>query len=99
MDERERSKIEREVASKALRRVRAKIGFRWHFAAFAVINVLLFVINMMFTPGLPWFVWPLGGWSIALAFHAFAVFQGSGASDDMLEAEIRREMERRGLNR
>ncbi len=99
MDERERSRIEREVRAKALSRVRAKLGFRWHFAAFAMVNVLLFVINQMFSPGFQWFLFPLGGWGIALAFHAFAVFQGSGATDDMLEAEIQRELERRGLQR
>jgi hypothetical protein len=97
MDERERKQIEREVRAKALSRMRAKLGFRWHFAAFAVINVLLFVICKTYTPSASWFVWPLAGWGIALAFHAFAVFQSAGGSDDMLEAEIQREMQRRGL--
>jgi hypothetical protein len=57
----------------------------------------VFAINMLFTPGLWWFLWPLAGWSIALGFHAFAVFQGAGSTDDMLQEEIRREMARRGL--
>jgi hypothetical protein len=97
MDERQRQQIEREVRAKALSRVRAKIGFRWHFAAFAAINIVLFVICKMYTPGLNWFLWPLAGWSLALAFHAFAVFQSTGASEDMLQAEIQREMAKRGL--
>jgi 2TM domain len=99
MDERQRQQLEREVRAKALSRVRAKIGFRWHFAAFALVNVALYAINRVYTPNTLWFVWPLGGWGVALAFHAFAVFQGSGASDDMLEAEIQRELARRGLSR
>jgi hypothetical protein len=97
MDERQRQQIEREVRAKALSRVRAKLGFRWHFAAFAVVNILLFVICKTYTPGANWFVWPLAGWGIALAFHAFAVFQSTGASEDMLQAEIQREMTKRGL--
>lgn len=97
MDQTERARIEREVRAKALSRMRAKVGFRWHLAAFAVVNAGLIAINQAFTPSLHWFVWPLAGWGVALAFHAFAVFQSTGASEDMLQAEIDREMTRRGL--
>jgi hypothetical protein len=97
MENEERARIEREVRAKALSRVRAKIGFRWHLAAFVVVNAVLIGINQAFTPGLHWFVWPLVGWGIALAFHAFAVFQSTGGSEDMLQAEIERELARRGL--
>ncbi len=97
MDDRQRQQIEREVRAKALSRMRAKVGFRWHFAAFAIINALLFALNQMFTPGLNWFIWPLVGWGIALGFHAFAVFQSTEGNEAMLEAEIQREMAKRGL--
>jgi hypothetical protein len=32
-----------------------------------------------------------------LLLHAFAVFQHRGLSDDMIEAEVRRELNRRGF--
>jgi hypothetical protein len=42
-------------------------------------------------------VWPLAGWGAALLMHAFATFQGRGLREDMIEAEVRRELARRGL--
>jgi hypothetical protein len=98
MDSTERSEIERQVRAKALSRVRAKLGFGWHLAAFVMINAALYALNQTYTPATVWFVWPLAAWGLALAFHAFAVFQGAGLSDDMLQAEIRRELARRGLS-
>jgi hypothetical protein len=98
MDSAERREIERQVRATALSRVRAKLGFGWHLAAFVLINAALYAINHSYTPNTLWFVWPLAGWGLALAFHGFAVFQGAGLSDDMLQAEIRRELARRGLS-
>jgi hypothetical protein len=97
MDQAERARIEREVRAKARSRVRAKLGFAWHFAVFVLINLGLYVINQSYTPSTAWFLWPLGGWGLALAFHALAVFQGSGLSEALLEDEVRRELSRRGL--
>ena len=97
MEPAERARIEREVWARARSRVRAKLGFAWHFAVFVLINLGLYAINLSYTPHTLWFVWPLGGWGLALAFHALAVFQGSGLSEELLEAEVRRELSRRGL--
>ena len=93
----ERARIEREVRAKALRRVRAKVGFYWHFLCFALVNAALVAINLSYTPERLWFVWPLAGWGAALVLHAFAVFQGRGLTEDMVEAEVRRELARRGV--
>lgn len=97
MDERERKEIERQIRVKAVRRARAKVGFRWHLVAFVLVNALLGALNFAFSPAYLWIVWPFAGWGIALALHAFAVFQGAGVSEDMVEAEVRREMARRQL--
>ena len=95
MEDKERKDLERRIRAKAVGRARAKVGFRWHAMAFVLINVLLYAINMMFTPLLPWFMWPLAGWSIALAFHAFATFSGPAIDQDAIEAEVQRELSRR----
>ena len=97
MDERERKEIERQIRTTAVRRARAKVGFRWHLVSFVLVNVLLVALNFAFTPAYLWFVWPLSGWGIALALHAFATFQGGGVTEDMIEAEVRRELARRQL--
>ena len=39
------------------------------------INALLVIVNVLYTPEHYWFVYPLFGWGLALAFHAFQVFR------------------------
>ncbi|OHD26903.1 MAG: hypothetical protein A2086_10665 [Spirochaetes bacterium GWD1_27_9] len=47
-------------------------GFIPHSISFIFVNLLLYFINMATSPGHPWFLYLLGGWSIGLANH-FAV--------------------------
>jgi hypothetical protein len=93
----DRARIEREIRSKAIGRVRVKLGFYWHLLCFAMANTALVAIDLHYTPKTIWFVWPLAGWGAALLMHAFATFQGRGLREDMIEAEVRRELARRGL--
>lgn len=95
MDDRERTDLERRIRAKALSKARARVGLRWHGMVFVLVNALLFAINMMFTPMVPWFIWPLGGWGIALALHAFALASGPRVDEDAIEAEVQRELSRR----
>lgn len=99
MDAAERQKIEREVRAAALSKVRAKLGFAWHLGIFVAINLALFAINRAYSPNTTWFVWPLGAWTFGLVLHGAAVFQGTGVREAMLEAEIQRELAKRGLPR
>lgn len=93
----ERKRIEHSIREKAKSRVRKKLGFYWHFVVFAMANGAMIAINRAYSPDYNWFVWPLGAWGAALALHAFATFQGIGMSEDMIEAEVQRELARRGL--
>lgn len=43
--------------------------FRIHFITFIAVNIGLFLLNMMTSPGHPWFLYVLGGWTIGLASH------------------------------
>jgi uncharacterized integral membrane protein len=77
----------------ARRRANAKLGFYIHAAVFVVVNLVLFAINTQATHSYRWFVWPLGGWGIGLAFHGLAVFvlgAGSGLRERMVREERRR---------
>jgi hypothetical protein len=93
----ERSRIEQSIRQKAKSRVRKKLGFYWHLAVFVLANAAMIAINLQHSPNYNWFVWPLCGWGAALALHGFATFQGSGMSESMIEAEVQRELAKRGL--
>ncbi len=75
----------------AERRVAAKAGFRVHATVFAVVNLGLFIINLVTDRGNWWFAWPMFGWGIGLLAHGLSVYAGNPAGR---EAAIRREMER-----
>jgi hypothetical protein len=93
----ERRRIEQSIRTKAVSRVRKKLGLYWHAAVFAMANAAMIAINLAYSPNTLWFVWPLAGWGVALLLHAFATFQGGGMSEAMIEAEVQREMAKRGL--
>ena len=90
-------KLERGIVHKAKRRVRSKVGFMWHFAVFAMVNLTIISINFNYTPKTLWFIWPLAGWGVGLLLHGFATVLGAGASSDMVAREIEIEKQRRGL--
>jgi len=45
-------------------------GFVQHLTGYFAIMVALVAINLLTTPDLPWFVWPLVAWMAPLAVHA-----------------------------
>lgn len=72
MDQEEQERYER-----ARRRVKELKGFYTHAAVFVLVNIGLFVVNLL-TGGPWWFFWPLIGWGIGLGVHAFNVFGVGG---------------------
>ncbi len=83
---------------RAEKKVKARMGFFQHLAAYLIVNGLLFFI-WLFTDGLrhglrnPWFLWPIVGWGIALFFHFLNVFVfGSGAVEGYTRRAIEKEM-------
>ena len=61
----------------AKKRVEELRGFYVHLTVYVVVNLFLFALNMLTSPGSLWFYWPLLGWGIAVALHALRAF-GSG---------------------
>jgi hypothetical protein len=47
----------------------ARRGFIAHLIAYILVNIMLIVINAVYTPGVVWFFFPLIGWGIGLGFH------------------------------
>jgi hypothetical protein len=62
---------------RAQARVKELKGFYTHATAYVLVNIGLFVINLL-TGGGWWFYWPLLGWGIGLGVHAISVFGFSG---------------------
>jgi len=79
---------------KAKEKVAALKGFYVHISVFVIVNLGLFLINMMASPGHLWFFWPLMGWGVGLFIHALSVFGfGGGFGADWEERKIREIME------
>jgi hypothetical protein len=79
----------------ARKRVLQLKGFYSHLFSFVVVNAGLVVINLLFTPGYLWFLWPLLGWGVGLLSHAAGVFRPFRLfSRDWEERKIRGYMEK-----
>jgi hypothetical protein len=80
--------------TRAKKAVHARLGFNIHLTAYLVVNVLLLAINIVTSPTHLWFQWPLLGWGLGLAAHAFAAFGLPGLRGRMIENELARQAPR-----
>jgi len=65
-----------ELLERARKRVEEIKGFYVHLGVYLIVNAALFTIDMITSPGTLWFYWPLMGWGIGVAIHAFALLTG-----------------------
>ena len=72
---------EEEIYKEAKKIVEEKKGFRTHFIVYLCVNALLVVIWAVTGRGLPWFLFPLGGWGIGVLFHFLGVYVFSRETD------------------
>jgi hypothetical protein len=87
----EPTRSEDELRRRALERLKAKREFSAHLLAYVLVNAFLVVIWAVTDSGFFWPVFPILGWGIGLAFHAWDVY-GSEPSEE----KIRREMDKLG---
>ena len=59
---------------KAKERVAALRKFYIHLCVYVLVNLSLFLRNIIISPDSLWFYWPLLGWGIAIVLHALSVF-------------------------
>jgi hypothetical protein len=64
---------ESELYERAKKRVEEIKGFYIHLGVYMVVNLGLFAINMLASPDTLWFYWPLLGWGVGVAIHAFTM--------------------------
>ena len=74
----------------AIGRITDKRDFRNHALVYCAVNTLLVVIWAASGAGYFWPIWPIAGWGIALALHAWRTFGQKPIS----EADIVEEMHR-----
>lgn len=59
---------------KAKKRVEELKSFYTHLFIYIAVNIGLFLIDIITSPGALWFYWPLIGWGIGVAIHGLNVF-------------------------
>jgi uncharacterized membrane protein len=75
----------------AIRRLSARREFRLHLAIYILVNTMLIIIWAVSGAGYFWPIWPIGGWAIGLASHAFTVYFQRSVTEDDIHAEMRRQ--------
>jgi hypothetical protein len=76
-----------EVKQRVIQRRRRHLAS--HLSTYAIVNLFLFAINFLTSPGQWWFVFPLLGWGLGMIFHVRA-----GLSRDVSQRELARERKR-----
>lgn len=56
----------------ARRKVNYRMSVKIHTGCYVIVSALLFTINLLFTPMLWWFLFPVLGWTIGVAEHITA---------------------------
>ncbi len=69
--------------------------FREHFFAYITINTLLVAINFITAETVNWAIWPILGWGIGLAFHAWGSLNSGSESFQEEFANFRRKRRRK----
>jgi len=88
---------EKELEKRAREHVEAQKGFYVHLMTYVIVNLGLFGINWATRGhyGAWWFYWPLFGWGIGLATHAFNVFGVLALfTSDWEERQVKKLMDR-----
>lgn len=80
---------------RAAEKVDKKIGFYKHFISYVFVNLLLFIINFVCTPGNWWFYWVTIFWGIGVLFNFLKVFViGEKFGDEYRDKKIQEELDK-----
>jgi hypothetical protein len=69
---------EEEKYRRAKERVEEIKSFYVHVMVYIMVNIVLFIIDVVTSPGAWWFYWPLFGWGVAVFIHGFTIFGTKG---------------------
>ncbi|KPJ60275.1 MAG: histidine kinase [Latescibacteria bacterium DG_63] len=65
---------EKERYEQARKRVEEIKGFYVHLLVYVLVNLGLFLVNILRSPETIWFYWPLLGWGFGVVAHGISVF-------------------------
>jgi uncharacterized membrane protein len=80
----------------AIEQLKKKREFQAHLIAYATVNLFLIVIWFVTGADFFWPIFPLLGWGIGLAFHAWDVYSPERLSEEKIRAEMERIRRRTG---
>jgi hypothetical protein len=81
--------VDTDVRARARKRVEDIKGFYVHVGVYVIVNAALLAINLLSSPDTLWFYWPLLGWGIGVAIHAFTlILEGGILGSDWEERKI-----------
>ncbi|PKP20191.1 MAG: histidine kinase [Bacteroidetes bacterium HGW-Bacteroidetes-21] len=84
-----------EKYKKAKERIGEIKSFYVHLITYTIVNVAMVIYNLIVTPQVLWFVWPMMGWGIGILVHALSVFlKGRLFSKDWEDKKIKELMEK-----
>ena len=83
-----------EVYLRAKKRVQNLKSFYIHLTVYILVNLMLFMINMISDPSYLWFLYPLGGWGIGLVSHGLAILPLRKLGAEWEERKIMEYMEK-----
>jgi hypothetical protein len=65
---------EKERYERARKRVEEIKGFYIHLLVYVIVNLGLFLVNILSSPHGLWFYWPLLGWGVGVVAHGISIF-------------------------
>ena len=74
----------------AIKRVKAKRGFKTHLAVYLIVNTFLVLLWAAGGRGGFWPFWVIIGWGIGLAFHGWSVYSQGPITEDEIAREMRK---------
>ena len=79
-----------EQRAAAISRLKNKREFRQHALVYCAVNTLLVIIWAASGAGYFWPIWPIAGWGIALALHAWRIYGQKPITEDDIAQEMHR---------
>ena len=78
---------------------RRRRELREHVFSYVIVNAMLVAVNWISSGKLTWAVWPILGWGVGLAFHAWATLNSDSESFQEEFEQFRRKQARRDQDR
>ncbi|HSL68042.1 MAG TPA: 2TM domain-containing protein [Actinomycetota bacterium] len=79
-----------ELRQQAIDRLNKRREFQAHLLAYVLVNAFLVVIWAVTGSGFFWPIFPVLGWGIGIAFHAWDVFGEQRPTEDRIQREMER---------